>query len=107
MSSSGPIGSGSGGATGSSPYTLKGSGTTSGSTTSPMGGSEMTPPIPVGSGTTGTTLPLKKMKARYEFIVLFIWKEPRPSDKFISKEETGTTTTTPAPLAPPRPMGNK
>jgi len=41
-------------------------------------------------------------KARYEFVILFVWKEPTPSDRFI-KVETPAIGTQPQPMPPPRP----
>ena len=55
------------------------------------GGGPMTGDGGMVGGTAGATDPTKKSLApRTEFIVLFIWKEPTPSDELMMKAEGGT-----------------
>jgi type IV pilus assembly protein PilM len=90
----GPGGIGAGGGTsgggGSNPYAPKGS---SSSTSGPsgMGGPNIGGPSTDGGGGIGGVQPktttTSKVKPRYEFIILMVWKEPTPSDKFVEKTE--------------------
>ena len=45
----------------------------------------------------------KNRPARFEFIVVFVWKEPTPSDKFITPAPEATPAPVQRPATPPPP----
>lgn len=59
-------------------------------------------PPPAVPGTLPGAKP-KVIKPRYEFVVVFVWKEPTPSDKLLGKADAAGAPAAPAPTPPPPP----
>ena len=75
-------GAGAGG-TSSNPWSLRNSVGGTGT----LGSSPVVPPVtPPGAATDPAVAGRTKVRPRNEFVVVFVWKEPTPSDKLISTE---------------------
>jgi hypothetical protein len=65
-----------------------------------MGGGGSTNPYSTARGAAAAADPKGNVKPRFEFIVVFVWKEPTPSDKLLSDAPATSTSTTPGVTGP-------